>query len=132
MQYKKNCILQSKEGEWRLYSPDVLLYSKEQGKGILVIKTMLIRDKKMYDQWKDHVPNQYYVQVLHGLLATKFDYVIIVAELRFARQRNSEIVVHKINRSEVIEDLEWLDEKEKYNWNEYYIKNVRPPVIIEF
>lgn len=132
VQYRKDCILQSKALLWRLYSPDGLLYHNEKGKGILEIKSTLIRNANMYDQWKQQMPQNYYVQVLHGLLTTGFDYVVVVAELRFAWERNNEIIVLEFTRDEVKDDLLWLDREEQVNYTEYYEKNIQPPVVIEF
>ncbi|MEG0365800.1 MAG: YqaJ viral recombinase family protein [Coprobacillus sp.] len=131
VQYVKDSILQSKTNEWQQYSPDGLLFHTEKGRGILEIKTTLIQNMNMYEQWKDKkIPMHYYIQVLHGLLVTKFDFVYVVAELRFAWERNTEIVELEFTREEVLEDLEWLMAKESFNWNEYYLNNQEPPTIL--
>ena len=31
---------------------------------------------------------------------------------------------------EVKEDLIWLDQQEKYNWNEFYVKNIEPSLVL--
>lgn len=133
VQYQENVILQSKINEWQLYSPDGLLFHEELGKGILEIKTTLIQNANMLEQWKDEIPQQYYVQVLHGLLVTNFDYVVVVAELRFAwNPEKVEIRKYFISREEKKQDLEWLMSKELSNWNEFYLGNKEPPTIINF
>ena len=131
VQYLKDCILQSKTNEWQQYSPDGLLLHHKKGRGIFEAKTTLIKNMNMYDQWKDNkMPQHYYIQVLHGLLVTGFDFVYVVAELRFAWKRNTEIVEIEFTREEVLEDLEWLMEKEKFNYEEFYLKNQEPPTIL--
>lgn len=132
VQYIDNCILQSNKVPWRLYSPDGLLYHEKHGKGILEIKTTLIQNSNMYEQWRNQIPQHYYVQVLHGLLTTDFDYIALVAELRFAWKDDVETKTYFFTKEEVKEDLEWLDNQEQFNWNEYYVKNVQPSVIINF
>lgn len=131
VQYQENAILQSKTIEWRLYSPDGLLFHEELGKGILEIKTTLIQNANMLQDWNNKIPQHYYIQVLHGLLALKFDYVIVVAELRFAWDKDRvEIRKYFIERKDIEDDLRWLDQQETHNWNEYYVKNKRPPTIL--
>lgn len=124
VQYQGNAILQSQANKWRLYSPDGLLFHEELGKGILEIKTTLIQNANMLQDWNNKIPKHYYVQVLHGLLTTNFDYVVVVAELRFAWDEDKvEIRKYFIDRNDIEDDLRWVDQQETYNWNEYYVKN---------
>lgn len=132
VQYQENVILQSKKYDWQLYSPDGLLFHNQLGKGILEIKTTLIQNANMLEQWSDGIPQQYYVQVLHGLLTTNFDYVVVVVELRFAWNEDKvEIRKYLIKREDIEEDLKWLMSKELHNWNEYYVKDKEPPMILQ-
>lgn len=127
VQYQENVILQSKKYDFMLYSPDGLLFHEENGKGILEIKTTLIQNRNMLEQWNNQIPQHYYVQILHGLLVTNFDYVIVIAELRFAwNPEKVEIRKYVIKREEVEQDLKWLQNKEIHNWNEHYVKGIEP------
>lgn len=131
VQYQENVILQSKETAWRLYSPDGLLLHTEHGPGIFEAKTTLIQNSNMLEQWNNQIPQHYYIQVLHGLLTTKFNYVYLIAELRFAWDEDKvEIRKYLIRRNEVLDDLNWLDQQEKYNWNEFYMKDVEPSLVL--
>lgn len=127
VQYQGNVILQSNDVEWLLYSPDGLLHNEEtKENGILEIKTTLIQNISMLEQWKNQVPMHYYIQVLHGLLVTGFDFVVFQTELRFAWHDNVEIRTYEFRRDEVLEDLEWLLEEEKKAY-QYYVDDVQPP-----
>lgn len=130
VQYQENTILQSKKYDFMLYSPDGLLFHEENGKGILEIKTTLIQNRNMLEQWNNQIPQHYYIQVLHGLLVTDFDYVVLVAELRFAWNNRVEIRVYHFSKEEVKEDLEFLLDREFYNWNEFYLKDKEPPLVL--
>lgn len=131
VQYQENIILQSKEREWMLYSPDGLLFHEEMGKGIFEAKTTLIQNAIMLENWNNQIPVQYYCQVLHGLLVTKFDFVILVAEIRFAWNEDKiEIRKYIIKKEEVLDDLEWLMNEEERNYREFYIGDKEPPIII--
>lgn len=128
--YQENAILQSKEHDFMLYSPDGLLFNAEKGKGILEIKTTLIQNANMLEEWNNQIPNHYYIQVLHGLLVTKFDFVRVVAEIRFSWDRATEIREYEFTREEVKEDLEYLLNKELWNWNEFYVQDKEPPLVL--
>lgn len=130
VQYQENVILQSKRYDFMLYSPDGLLFHPQFGKGIFESKTTLIRDTNMLEQWSDQIPQHYFIQVLHGLLVTDFDYVVLVAELRFAWNDRVEIRVYHFSKEEVKEDLEFLLDREFYNWNEFYLKDKEPPLVL--
>lgn len=130
VQYRENCQLQSKSKPYRTYSPDGLILEKETGrKGIYEGKTSLIQNSIMLNEWKDGVPQNYFIQTLHGLLVTDFDFVVICAELRFSWKRNTEIVERYFTKEEVIESLEWLDQEEDRQWR-YYENNIEPPLLI--
>ena len=53
-------------------------------KGVLEIKTTEIMKSEQYDKWKDRIPQNYYIQVIHQLLATGFDFAVIKAQLKSA------------------------------------------------
>lgn len=84
----------------------------------------------MLREWNGGIKQSYYIQVLHGLLVTDFDFVHLTAELRFAWNDNVEIRNYEFTREEVQEDLDWLLEQEKENWEKYYIGDVEPKVEI--
>lgn len=130
VKYQENAILQSKKHDFMLYSPDGLLFHEEKGRGIFESKTTLIQNANMLEEWNNQIPQHYYIQILHGLLVTDFDYVVLVAELRFAWNDRVEIRVYYFYREEVKEDLEFLLDKELWNWNEFYFKDKEPPLVL--
>jgi putative phage-type endonuclease len=79
----ENALLRSKEHPFLTYSPDGLLRIEEHDlNGILEIKTTTIRSQDQEAQWEERVPNSYYCQVLHGLIVTGFDFVILRALIK--------------------------------------------------
>lgn len=134
VQYHENAIFQSKQidTQFMLYSPDSLLYHEEEGKGILEIKTSLIQNKIMLDQWNEQIPNPYFIQTLHGLLTLGEDYqfVYLVAHLQFAWNDRVEIRTYKFTREEVQEDLDFLKKEEISNWTEFYLGDKEPAIVI--
>ncbi|RNM30676.1 recombinase [Absicoccus porci] len=128
VQHMDDVTLESNENRFMRYSPDGLLYDKDTGrKGILEIKTSMINSSMAYQNWKDDkVPDQYYIQTLHGLLVTKFDFVIYTAELRFV-DGSSKIIERSYQTKDVQDDLEILKNKEIEVWNEYFLADKEPP-----
>ena len=98
-----------------------------QNKGILEIKTATLKTKQQWEEWNGRMPQHYYIQCLHQLLATGWDYVILSALL----MGNSEWVIREfeIYRDDVEDDLAWLLEEEKKFWG-YVERNEEPPEIL--
>lgn len=129
VQYMENVSLYSKQYDYMAYSPDGLLLDGER-KGILEIKTSFIRNSNMLSQWKDNIPINYFIQVLWGLIVTGYDFVDLIAELRFL-DGDSQIKQYHIERIEVIDDIEWLIETATNNWNNYFVSGIEPPMTFE-
>lgn len=129
VQYSGNTILYSKQYEWISYSPDGLLWDGSRA-GILEIKTSFIRNSDMNSEWKERIPDSYYLQILHGLICTGFEFVNLIAELRYI-DGNSSIRQYHIERLEVLDDIEYLLMKERENWEKYFLSNVEPPIIVK-
>lgn len=129
VQYEENAILYSKKYEYMHYSADGLIWDGARA-GILEIKTSFIRNSEMSNEWKDRIPDSYYIQILHGLICTGFEFVDLIAELRFMDE-NSTIRQYHIERKEVLDDIEWLLEKERINWQTYFIGDIEPKIQFE-
>lgn len=129
VQYSPNTILYSKQYDYISYSPDGLLWDGSRA-GILEIKTSFIRNTEMSNEWKEKIPDSYYLQILHGLICTGFEFVNLIAELRYI-DGNSSIKQYHIERKEVLDDIEYLIEQETKNWNRYFLGNEEPPITIK-
>lgn len=125
-------ILRSNKYPFLQASLDGELTEIETGKrGILEIKTTEIMNKQMLDEWKNGIPNHYYTQCLHYLIVTGYEFVWLRAKLKFVWDSNyQEIRDYYFTRSEVIEDMKYLFEKEEKFWNENVMKGVRPGLIL--
>lgn len=134
VQYKDNVTLQSVAEPWMLYSPDGLLYETSTGcKGILEIKTTNILQSMQKEKWKDSIPMNYYIQVIHGLIVTGFDFVVLKAQLKTVYKDNDiriETKHYRFTREEKADDIEWLLREEKEQWKKYYKSNIEPPTIL--
>lgn len=101
-------------------------------KGVHEDKTVLADSSLVWEEWKDKIPNTYYVQVIHQLLVTGWKFVIINPEFRWV-DKNGEIATRtrriKILAEEVAEDMQILDEAEREFWG-YVQRKERPPRIL--
>lgn len=129
VQYSGNTILYSKQYEWVSYSPDGLLWDGSRA-GILEIKTSFIRNTEMSNEWKDSIPQTYFCQILWGLLCTGFEFVDLIAELRYLNG-NSSIRQYHIEKIEVLEDMEYLLSESRKAWEHYFKSKIEPPITIK-
>lgn len=103
----------------------------EQGrKGILEIKTTNILQSMQKEKWKNRIPDNYFIQVLHYLMVTEFDFAILKAQLKYDYDGDIMLTTkhYKIERDEVKDDIEYLQKAEK----DFYsaIKEKRRPSLV--
>jgi len=115
-------------------SLDGELTEKETGrKGILEIKTTNILQSRQYEKWNDMIPENYLYQTLHYLLVTGYDFVVLKAQLKRVYDGNDvrlDTRHYYFERKDVEVLLADLLERELHFWNEYVLKDVRPPLIL--
>lgn len=113
-------------------SLDGWLVEKETGRrGVLEIKTSNILQSLQKEKWRGRIPDNYYIQVLHYLMVTGFDFVILKAQLKY--DYDGDIMLntrhYKIEREEVLEDIAFLEKSEK-EFSEYIKNDVQPPLVL--
>ena len=131
IQYQDDTILQSKKAPFMLYSPDGLILEKETGRrGIFECKTTTLMKSYDKEKWQNRVPDSYYIQVIHGLNTTGFDFVDLYAEIAYDNDY-SQLRRYHIERDEITEDIiAEYDGVSKF-WNTYVIPDKEPPLIIQ-
>jgi putative phage-type endonuclease len=100
-------------------------------KGILEVKTTEILNSMHREKWFDKIPNNYYIQVLHYLLATGWEYIWLKAQLKTVYGDDVRLNTrhYYIERLEVQEDLDYLLEQEIKFW--WHVKsNKIPPLAL--
>ena len=112
-------------------SLDGELVDQDGRKGILEIKTTNILQSMQYEKWKDRIPDNYYIQVLHYLLVTGWQFVVLRAHLNteWGGEKRTTVKHYFIERSDVEDDLKMLLEEEKKFW-EYVESGRKPPLIL--
>lgn len=98
--------------------------------GVLEIKTTEILRSMQREKWRDKIPDNYYIQVLHQLLATGWDFAILHAQLK--RVWNGEIRTerrsYRIDRQDVQADLDYLLQQEIAFWK--MVQDSREPALL--
>ena len=114
-------------------SLDGWLEDENGRKGILEIKTTNILQSMQKEKWNDRIPDNYYIQVLHYMIVTEFQFAILKAQLRFDYSNGKDVQFitkhYLIERSEVEEDIQYLLNAEK-RFAEYIKTDKKPPLVL--
>jgi len=105
----------------------------EQGRnGILEIKTATISGATQSAKWKDGVPQNYYIQLLHYFMVTGFDFAILKAQLKYELP-DEELFIktkhYRIERADVSAEIDFLAEKES-EFYDHIINDTRPALLL--
>ena len=68
-------MIRNEKYQWAHASLDGELTDQDGRKGILEIKTTNILQSMQREKWRDQIPDNYYIQVLHYLLVTEYEFV---------------------------------------------------------
>ena len=118
VQYFDNNMYLNSKYPFAHASLDGELTDEDGRRGILEIKTTNILQSMQKEKWKDRIPDNYFIQILHYLMVTEFDFVVLKAQLKneFGGQIYLQTKHYFIERSEVLGDIEYLAEEEKKFW----------------
>jgi putative phage-type endonuclease len=128
--------------EFRMYANDRLpfifatldgeLTDRENRRGILEIKTTTIQNARQWDEWDDKIPQHYYIQILHQMLACEWaEFVELYAHIRYQKGDEIRAALRKyhIERSEVLPDLSALEAQEIEFYKQWQ-NGTEPPYIL--
>ena len=83
------------------------------------------------EKWRGKIPDNYYIQLLHNLFVTEFEFAVLKAQLKY--NYNGDILLHTkhyfIERAEVEEDIEYLINQEEKFWRSV-VEGKEPPLIL--
>lgn len=115
---------------------DGRLVEKETGRrGVYEGKTTEILRSMQKEKWKDKIPDNYYVQNLHQLLSTGWDFAVLHAQLKYTFAAypipsvRTERRTYFIERADVLDDLNYLLEEEIKFWG-YVQRDEMPPLLL--
>ena len=128
--------------EFRMYANDRLpfifatldgeLTDAEHRRGILEIKTTTIQNARQWDEWDDKIPQHYYIQILHQMLACEWaEFVELFAHIRYQKGDEIRAALRKyhIERSDVLPDLSALEAQEIQFYRQWQ-NGTEPPYIL--
>lgn len=113
-------------------SLDGWLVDEDGRNGVLEIKTTNILQSIQKEKWKDRIPDNYYLQVLHYLMVTEFEFAILKAQLKYEHNNGDVFLTtkhYKIERAEVEEDIKYLEDAER-RFYEYIINDRQPNLVL--
>ena len=133
--------------EYRLTTPKNIVYRRDGfmfasldgeledragRKGILEIKTSTIFSSINRERWNEKIPQNYYIQLLHYLLVTGYDFAILKAQLKSSQQGGVYLQTRHycIDASDesVKGDIRYLREAERTFWED--VKSKKRPALI--
>lgn len=129
--YYENNMWFNSEFPFAHASLDGWLTDRNGRHGVLEIKTTNIQNSAMAAKWKNRIPDNYYIQVLHYLMVTEFDFAILKAQLKWDIDGDvfCKVQHYYIDRTEVEDDIQYLISAER-KFCEYLVRDERPPLIL--
>lgn len=114
---------------WAHASLDGWMFDELGRFGVLEIKTTHIQGTNIL-KWKDRIPDNYYVQLLHYLMVTEAEFAILRALLKYEGNfKRSEIRDYKVERKDVVADIEYL-QREEEKFMEHIRNRTQPNLIL--
>lgn len=119
VEYYDNNMIINKKYPWAHASLDGELIDSDGRRGILEIKTTNILQSMQWEKWDNRIPDNYYIQILHYLLVTEYDFVVLKAQLKRVRDGEVRLTTkhYHIEREEVLSDIKMLKEEEEVFWH---------------
>ena len=129
--YVENNMFFNDKYPWAHASLDGWLTDQDGRKGILEIKTTEILQSMQKEKWNKQIPDNYYIQILHYLMVTGFDFVVLKAQLKtvFDGVPYLQTKHYIIERADVEEDVQYLAAEEKKFWKKVQERK-RPALIL--
>lgn len=129
--YYENNMIKNKRYPWAHASLDGELVDWEGRRGILEIKTTNILQSVQREKWRDKIPDNYYIQILHYLMVTGYDFAILKAQLKseWGQDIRTQTRHYFIEREEAADDIEILKEAERKFWEDVETRR-RPGLIL--
>ena len=129
--YEENNMFLNDKYPFGHASLDGWLIDQNGRQGIWECKTTNILQSMQKEKWDHRIPDNYYIQILHYLLITEFDFAILKAQLKseFGGEIYIQTKHYKIERSEVQADIDLLEASERKFWKQVQERR-RPDLIL--
>lgn len=129
--YVDNNLFINSRYPWAHASLDGWLQDPEGRTGILEIKTTEILQSMQKEKWKDRIPDNYYLQVLHYMMVMEADFACLKAQLKYDYDGDIYLQIRHywIERQDVENDIRILSEKEEEFW-QHMQNGTRPATLL--
>lgn len=131
MHYAENNMWTNDKYPFSHASLDGWLTDSNGRHGIWECKTTNILKSMQKEKWRERIPDNYYIQLLHYFMVTEFDFAILKAQLK--SEFNSDVYIqtkhYKIERADVEEDIKYLADAESKFWEQVQTKT-RPALLL--
>lgn len=131
VQYDENNMFINPKYPWMHASIDGELTDQTGRKGVLEIKTTNILQSMQKEKWRDRLPDNYYIQILHYLAVTEWEFAVLKAQLKSVWGGQLRIATkhYFIERADAEEDIQYLIKAERRFW-ERVVSGRRPDLIL--
>lgn len=120
-------IIHSRSLPFIFCTPDGELYDPESGlHGGLEIKTAEIVNGQKWAEWEGRIPDTYYAQVCHQMIAAGWEFVYLRAQLKYRTKDGdirSQVRDYYIDRGDAMEDIDALKDAEIDFWERVQTKD---------
>ena len=99
--------------------------------GVWECKTTNILQSRQKEKWDHRLPENYYIQILHYLMVTEFEFAELKAQLKSVFSDGTVYLQtrhYHIERSDVEADIEYLAEEERKFWT--CVENMKAPPLV--
>lgn len=131
MHYAENNMWTNDKYPFSHASLDGWLIDQDGRMGIWECKTTNILKSMQKEKWRERIPDNYYIQLLHYFMVTEFEFAILKAQLK--SEFNGDVYIqtkhYKIERAEVEDDIKYLAEAETKFWDQVQ-KKTRPALLL--
>lgn len=131
MHYVENNMWTNDKYPFSHASLDGWLIDQDGRMGIWECKTTNILKSMQKEKWRERIPDNYYIQLLHYFMVTEFEFAILKAQLK--SEFNGDVYIqtkhYKIERADVEEDIKYLADAESKFWEQVQ-KKTRPALLL--
>ena len=131
MHYAENNMWTNDKYPFSHASLDGWLIDQDGRMGIWECKTTNILKSMQKEKWRERIPDNYYIQLLHYFMVTEFEFAILKAQLK--SEFNGDVYIqtkhYKIERAEVEDDIKYLAKEEAKFWDQVQ-KKTRPALLL--
>lgn len=96
-----------------------LLEAGTNRRGGLEIKTTEILSSAGWARWKGRIPDEYYAQVCQQMLATGWEFVVLLVQIKYTTaegDQRKEVRYYKIERADCMEDIALVEREAVLFW----------------